>query len=184
MAFLGGTFDASNIEPDTGFEPIPAGDYLVMIVDSNMDTTKDGRGQYLKLQLQVIDGPHANHTLFDRLNLVNDNPKAVDIAQRTLSAICHAVGKLQVSDSTELHNLPLTARVTLRPAGPDRNGIERAASNEVKGYKAAGSAAPATPFQRPAPASASAPSAPAPQPVAAAASGATPPWMQGKTAAA
>ena len=77
-------------------------------------------------------------TLYDQLNLINPNPTAEEIAQRTLSAICHAVGKLQVADSEELHFQPLLVRVAVKPNG----------YNEVKGYKpvAAGAAAgPPTP---------------------------------------
>lgn len=181
MANLGGTFDASTVDPSAPFEAIPGGDYRVIIVDSSMDYTKSGDGQFLKLQLQVIDGPHAGTTLFDRLNLVNPNPKAEEIARRTLSAICHAVGKMQVNDSIELHNLPLIAKVTLVPAGPDKYGTHRDAKNEIKGYKPAGSAvqpANAAPFAQPA-APAPAQAQPTPPQAPAAGSG-NPPWMASK----
>ena len=45
----------------------------------------------------------------------NANPDAVQIAQRTLSSICRAVGKLQVSNSEQLHLIPLIADVRVRP---------------------------------------------------------------------
>lgn len=187
MANLGGVFDASTVDPSAPFEAIPPGDYKVMIVDSSMDYTKNGDGQFLKLQLQVIDGPHQGTTLFDRLNLVNANPKAEEIAKRTLSAICHALGKLQVSDSSDLHNLPLAAKVSLVPAGPDRNGIHREAKNEIKGYKpdsaAAVAQAHAAAWQAPA-APAQAPAQPAPvnQAPPPAAGAGSPPWMASKAA--
>jgi hypothetical protein len=47
---------------------------------------------------------------------VNNNPKAVEIAQQTLSAICRATGQLQVSDSEQLHLKPMTITVAVRPA--------------------------------------------------------------------
>ncbi len=53
--------------------------------------------------------------LFDRLNLVNANAQTVEIAQRTLSAICHATGRLQVQDSEDLHLIPMLADVTVKP---------------------------------------------------------------------
>ena len=64
-----------------------------------MRPTKDGGGQYLWLELDVLEGPLAGRKLFDRLNLVNASAQTVEIAQRTLSAICHATGRLQVQDS-------------------------------------------------------------------------------------
>ena len=188
MAYLGGTFDATQVQPDAPRELIPAGDYKCIIIESEMAATSKG-GQMLKLTLQIIEGEHQNRMLWDRLNLVNDNPKAVEIAQRTLSAICHAVGRFQVSDSAELHNLPLIAAVKIRP---EQNGY--GPQNEIKGYKAANAAAAPDeqPFQAPAQQSAPAQAPmqqpgqqPAQQPAQAAPQGApagTPPWLAGKAA--
>jgi hypothetical protein len=65
--------------------------------------------------LDILDGEHKGRKIFDQLNLVNPNPTTVEIAQRTLSAICHATGKMQVSDSEELHLIPMTIQVTVKP---------------------------------------------------------------------
>lgn len=116
MASLGQTFDASAVEPNSGFDILPPGKYLAQIVSSEMRATKDGQGQYLYLEVHVLEGHYAGRKLFDRLNLINANPEAVRIAQQTLSAICRAVGKLQVSNSEQLHLIPLIADVRVRPA--------------------------------------------------------------------
>lgn len=133
-------FNAANIAPSQVFSPLPAGDYNAIITESETKATKDGQGQYLQLKLQIQGGEFAGRTLFDRLNLWNNNQQAQEIAQRSLSAICHAVGILQVGDSQELHNRPLIATVKVKPASGNYD-----ASNEIKGYKAAalGSAMPA-----------------------------------------
>ena len=115
MAHLGATFDATTVDPATGFELFPVGKYVVQIVASEMRPTKDGGGQYLWLELDVLEGPLAGRKLFDRLNLVNASAQTVEIAQRTLSAICHATGRLQVQDSAELHLIPMIADVTIKP---------------------------------------------------------------------
>src|SRR3954454_17718498 len=88
------TFDATQVEPSTAFEVIPAGKYHVQIVNSEMRATLSGNGQYLWLELSIMDGPCADRRLFERLNLVNPNEKAVDIAQRRLGDICRAIGQL------------------------------------------------------------------------------------------
>lgn len=193
MANLGGTFDASQVQPGGGFEVIPAGEYRAMIVDSAMEQAKTG-GQFLKVSVQIIDGPHSGVVLFDRLNLINSNPKAVEIAQRTLSAICHAVGVMQVQDSAQLHNRPLVIRVTYKEGGePDGKGGVYGPSNEIKQYKAVSQAAPqSAPQQAAAPAFQQQPAAfqPAQQaapafqqpPQQQAAPAGVPPWMQGKAA--
>jgi len=95
-----------------------------------MRPTKDGRGQYLYLELDILDGQFAGRKLFDRLNLVNDNPDTVDIAKRALSSICRATGQMQVKDSEQLHLIPMIADVRVRPpkgstANPTRSAICR-----------------------------------------------------------
>jgi len=174
-------FDANQVQPQTDFAPLPAGDYLAMIIDSEMKATKTGRGQYLALTLQVIDGPMANRLLWDRLTLVHDNPKTVEIAQRALSAICHAVGVLQVTDSAQLHNRPLVVRVKYvedQQYGP---------KNEVGGYKPANgqgghpapavAATPAPAWKAP-PAHAGAPQAHQAPPPSKPSESAIPPWAR------
>jgi len=124
-------FDATTVDPVDDFSPIPAGEYVMAIIDSEMKPTKNGQGQYLQLTLQVLEGEYKGRMVWDRLNLVNPNQTVVEIARRTLSAICHAVGKLQVQDSAELHDIPMVVRVSVRPADGQYD-----ASNEVKAYKA------------------------------------------------
>lgn len=153
MASLGTTFDASTIDPASTFEVLPPGKYVVQIVASEMRPTRDGNGQYLWLELDVLEGQHAGRKLFDRLNLVNGNQQTVEIAQRTLSAICHATGRLQVTDSEELHLIPMLADVTVQPP---KNGYGE--SNKVK-YRPLERAAGTRPA---APGQAAQPAAPAP----------------------
>ena len=142
MANLGGTFDATQVDPSKPQDPVPPGDYRVQFINSEMRVTKAGTGQYLWLEMDILDGPHIGRKVHDRLNLINPNVQAVEISQRTLSAICHAIGRMHVSDSEELHFQPLMARVTVGKTG----------YNEVKGYKAASNvmspAVPPTPPPR------------------------------------
>jgi hypothetical protein len=160
MAKLGGTFDASGVEPNAPLEALPPGDYKVQILQSEMRVTKAGTGQILWLDMEVREGPLKGRHVYDQLNLINPNPTAEEIAQRTLSAICHAVGKLQVADSEELHFLPLLVRVAVKPNGynevkgykPVAKATQPAAPAEVRGPAAAGNRQDAAPALRSAPA--------------------------------
>lgn len=165
MAFLGQQFDATQVDPQQDFEPLPAGEYPVVIIDSDMLPTKRGDGQFLKLTYQVIDGPTKGRMVWERLNLDNPNAQAVEIAQRSLSSICHAIGVLNVMDSQQLHGRPLVIRVEYRE--PQAN---YGASNEVKAHKKFEGTAPAQPplYQQPTP-------PPQQHPAPAAGNGA-PPW--------
>src|SRR5262245_61245322 len=113
MADLSG-FDASNVDPLSDFEPIPAGKYRAVIIESEEKPTKAGTGSYVQFTFEIIEGPYTNRRLWARLNLDNPNATAVQIARAELSAICRAVGVLSPNDSTDLHNLPLIIHVKLR----------------------------------------------------------------------
>ncbi len=145
MARLGQTFDATSVEPTKTYEVLPPGRYTAQIVASEMRPTRDGQGQYLWLELDLLEGEQQGRKLFDRLNLVNANPQTVEIAQRTLSAICHATGRLQVQDSEELHLAPMLLDVKVQPARNEGYGP----SNTIR-YLPLERAAPARPGTRPA----------------------------------
>ena len=77
----------------------------------------------------MIDGEFKGRSVFDRLNLWNPNSQAVDIAQRSLSAICHAIDLLKVKNHEELRGKKLMAKIVYKPA--EGNYSE---GNDVKGY--------------------------------------------------
>lgn len=141
MADLHG-FNANEVDPIAGFDPIPAGKYLAVITESEMKPTKSGGGQYLQLTFQIVDGPSRGRMVWARLNLDNANATAVKIARAELSAICRAVGVMAPRDSSELHNLPLTITVAQRQR-QDNGEV----TNIIKGYekKDATAAKPTTP---------------------------------------
>ena len=163
MADFGHTFDASQVEPTTEYQVLPPGKYLAQIVNSEMRPTKDGMGAYLFLEIDILEGQYQGRKLFDRLNLSNPNTTAVEIAQRTLSSICRAVGRLQVNNSEQLHLLPFTADVRVRPPKGEfgeSNSIRYLPRTQGQGgvqppsVRSASTAAPATaaPALAPAPA--------------------------------
>jgi hypothetical protein len=100
----------------------------VAIVGSKIKPTSRGDGQYLELEMQVLNGPCQNRKVWDRINLHNPNAKAVKIARGKLSSLCRAIGVMTPKDSSELHNKPLTVKVTVR------NDPQYGESNEVKAY--------------------------------------------------
>ena len=144
------------------FSPIPEGTYKAVIFESEMKQTKTG-GQMLVLTWEIKEGEHTGRRIWDRLNVVNKNPKAESIAKQDLASICMAMGLSGCADSEELHWKDVDIKVVVRPPS---NGYD--ASNEIKGYAApAGAATPP-------------PAAPPPQSVAEAVATAAPagqrPW--------
>ncbi len=136
MAKLPSAFNSNDHERMDDYTAIDAGNYPAMIHRSEMKDTKakrEGRariGSYLELKFKILSGKFKNHVVFTRLNLVNENPVAVEIANKELASICDAVGKISIEDSQELHGVPMMISVTKTPA--TANSPER---NEIKGYK-------------------------------------------------
>ena len=150
-------FKASEVAPQqSGYEPRPAGDYTMQVVNSDMRTTKSGTGQYLWLEFDILSGP-VRGKYFERLNLFNDNAKAVEIANRQLSAICNAIGLMTLQDSEQLHMKPL--KVVLKVSESKDGSLQNTAKY--------------LPLN-------AAPAAAAPAPVAAAPASAAKPWERHK----
>ena len=131
-------FNANNVAPSAGFEAVPAGKYQAVITMSDMKPTRTGTGKYLELTFEVIEGEYQGRKLWARLNLENQNQKAVAIAQGELSAICHAVDMLDLQESEQLHDLPLTISVKC-VKNPETGEM----TNEIKSYAAPENATPA-----------------------------------------
>lgn len=125
-------------EPDSDFAPIPAGEYPMRVVNSEMKDTKAGNGKRLVLEIDITDGPQQGRKLWQGFNLVNPNPQAVEISQRQLAQLCLAVGKVAITDSDELHMQEFIGKVKVTPAkdgyGP---GNEIAVYKPREGAKAA-----------------------------------------------
>jgi hypothetical protein len=141
MANLSGFIDY-NASPESQYSPLPSGEYVAIITDSDVKTTKKGDGQYLELTYQIADGPYSGRQVWVRITLANPNATAVTIGQTHLAQLRHATGRLTVSDSAEFHNIPHVVRIEHVPANPakgrDRDG------NDIKEFKAlAGAKAPA-----------------------------------------
>lgn len=167
--YFGDDFDPNAVpEDERSFDLLPAGDYQMQVIDSEVVPLKSGNGDMLKLTLEVIDGPAANRKIWDNLNIRHTNAQAQSIAQRALADLCLAVGVQGLRNSEDLHFKPFVATLKVEPG---QNGYE--AQNRVKKYKPRGGVAPAA---RPAPTQAARPSA---QP--AQASGTRAPWPR-KTA--
>lgn len=139
------------------FAPLAPGWYPVQIDSAEIKDTKAGTGKFLKLAFTVIGDTYNNRKLFTNINLVNQNPKAVEIGMRELCGLGQACGLATVQDCSEMIGKTIDVRVKI---GKAKNGYD--ADNEIGAYALVGaksSSASAAP----------APAAPAPAQTAAAA---------------
>lgn len=129
-------FNAQAVAPAVPHEIVPAGWYNIAIVGSELAENSNKNGTLLNLTMTIIDGEHRGRKLFDRLNVAHTSAMAQEIGLAALSAICHATGVLQMQDTRQLHNIPLQAKVVVRPAETGADGKQYEARNEIKGYRA------------------------------------------------
>lgn len=106
MADLRGYYDPS-VPADTGdgADVLPADTYAVKVRSSEWKDNRNKTGQYLQLNMGVVEGPYEGSTIVERLNLKNPSDMAVRIAKGTLNAICEAIGIRDVKDSAELEGV-------------------------------------------------------------------------------
>ena len=140
MAFL--DISLSDLPESTGgaYDPLPAGWYTAMIAGADLQATKDGSGQYIKIKYSITGPSHQGRIVFGNLNIKNRSPKAEEIGRMELGNLMRAIGLSRVSDTDQLIGGQLSIKLDIRPARTDEStGKTYEAQNEVKGYKAASS---------------------------------------------
>lgn len=186
-------FDATTVAPDEGRMAVPKGWYNVIMVESERKPTQDGSSNYLRTVYDIVDGQYKGMKLYNNFNDQHANPVTREIAAKQFSALMHAVGVMQITDTSQLHNRPMKVKVKLRVDNTgqydDQNDITAykpmsfetpanaaGPSTGPAGTPVAGFVPPAAGFTPPPVAAAAAPAAawappavaPAPAPVAAA----------------
>lgn len=138
-------FNSATVEPmqSRSFEPLPKGDYEMIVVKSDVKATKAGNGHYIELEMHILGGEHSGRRHWEHLNVDNPSKTAQDIAQAALAALCHAVGITEIGETEELHDTPFIAHVDIDKKDPSRN--------RIMGYVGISAPAPkAAPVARPA----------------------------------
>ena len=143
MAKLEQAFDANKEEKLGSFEPVPYGWYTVQITKSDLKDTKKKDGKYINLCFDIIDGKYKGRKIFTNLNIINQNPIAVEVARKGLASICEACDKMQVEDTEELHGIPIQVLLKIKPASGDFPP-----GNEPVNYKALGEKVTAAPGKK------------------------------------
>jgi regulator of replication initiation timing len=112
-------------------DPIPAGKYVAAITASETKLTPITHEPYLRLEFTIVEGDYKGHKVFDRLYINHHGDRVENIARGRLSAICRAVGVMQLRNTKELHNLELIINVKLKKRSD--NGEP---TNEINGFEA------------------------------------------------
>ena len=128
MAQLQQAFNANSVKPSTPGEgqlPISGKEgHPVVIIDSEICPAKDSNNGFIKLTLEITDGPNKGQSGPYRLNIYNTSEVAVRIAYEQLSAICYVTGVMEVSDTSMLHNIPFRAVVAQQKGNDEYTEIK------------------------------------------------------------
>lgn len=141
----GFNFDATQVTPAAApnYGPLPKGIYTAIVMDTDVKTTKNGDGQYIAVTFQIVDGEHANRRVWQNINVSNPNKQAEDIGRSELAALCFACGVDKLTDTEELHDIPLGIEVGIDKKDPERNRVLGYNKLEGATAKPAAAAAPA-----------------------------------------
>ena len=125
-------------------QPLPEGEYLVNIMDSDYKATKSGTGHYVSVQFEVTDGPHEGRYLWANYNIDSPSAQAQEIGEQQFARLCLAVlGKPSCSDTDLLLGKRCVVGVGFEKNDPSRNRVKYANPADAGATAPAASAAPA-----------------------------------------
>lgn len=141
MDFKFNANDEENQQATTPFDPLPAGEYVVMLDKCERKALKDKDGWRLAAEFVVVEGEYENRKLFHSFNLgypVPSEPgEAQDKAMKTLviargqfGQLVKATGKVEINSTDELLHVPVRCKIKVRPA---RDGYD--ATNDLRDFK-------------------------------------------------
>lgn len=150
-AILGQSFVASDV-PQSEYKLLPEGEYVLQIVGSEIKPTAKG-GTQLVIDFTVVGSQYDGSVLKERLNIVNDNQTAVEIAFQTLAKIVSASGLDAINDSSELHGKKMIGKVVVKKGTGTytaTDGTQKPSSdqNQIKSFHPCGLTT-STPMQKP-----------------------------------
>lgn len=172
MAELGEEFDPGAVDPRDNFDPLPPGNYVGEIIESDVVNTKSGSGQMVKLTWKIIEGDYEGRRIWDQINFRNANEVAQRIGQQALAEVCAACGiRGPLCNTEHLHGMPVRIKVKI---GKAQEGLDP--RNKISRYAPYDAASAPAPTRQAAPSSRTAPQAAQQQKAAADAGGM--PWRR------
>lgn len=120
-------FDSSSYDKTQTFEPMPAGYYVLHLVESELKPTKTGH--MISAKFEVLEGANKGRKFFESFNIQNANKDTESWARRDFAILCDVVGVIAPRDTQELHYKPFVGKVKVIPA---KDGYD--AKNGMNGY--------------------------------------------------
>lgn len=146
-------FDAAAVDTSS-HDIIPNGIYEAVVSASEIKPNKAGTGKGLNLTFDILSDPARGRKVWTWINIQHARPEAQRIGQEELARLCRAVGITRLTDSEQLHNIPLLITVGVDRNDPTRNTVVRFSA---KPASSSATPAPAPSASSAAPASGAAP---------------------------
>lgn len=121
-------FSYSDHQEQTGgdFEPVPPGQYEVIIDRAEQVKTKGGDDN-LKVTFKVLGGDYDGRLVFENFVYGHPNEKVANIARSKMAAICRVMGK-EANTADEFVGAVLNAKISVQPKKgeyPASNRLDR-----------------------------------------------------------
>lgn len=121
-------YNPNEVEAQTSFEALPAGDYVMLATAGEIKQTKAGTGSYVMLTNEVMEGEFKGRKVWSRFNVVNPNEQAVTIGRAQLKQLAEAINNADANDIQGFLDKPFTASVTYK------DDPKYGPSNDIKKY--------------------------------------------------
>jgi hypothetical protein len=113
MASIAFSFNP-DAEPSSGYRPLPEGDYVLEMVESDYLPTIDGLGMILKTKCQVVGGDFDLRPYYINYVLEHADEARQKIGQRDFAGLRRATGVLELSDSEEIHFKTFSVKIGVK----------------------------------------------------------------------
>lgn len=123
------SFDLNQVNDLSG-GAIPAGTYRAQVETAELKDTKAGTGKYIECQFVVVDENQNGRKFWEIFNIMNPNPKAVDIGLGRIKQMILAAGGEPGLFNSEEVLIGLECLVTLK-VFTDEYGEK----NKIVGFK-------------------------------------------------
>ena len=146
---------AGDIEESNGFDVMPAGEYVLRLIEGNVKNTKLNDGKYLECVFEVCEenGSFVGRKIWGRFNFENKSKQASDIGIGQLKAFCRVSrGEIVANEQFTMSHVeqglgvPFVGKLKVtKDTNPKNN--EELINNEIASFVSAFDAMNATPQQ-------------------------------------
>ena len=132
LSFMG--LGTREIDTSDKFEPLPADKYVVRVIETSTQATKNGLGNGCFLKLQVTEGIYKDRELRMYLLIQHQNTVAQELAIQKWEKIRQAVGLQTLTNTTQVVGKQFVVNVVVESVQDDNGNTKR--RNNIEFYGA------------------------------------------------